>query len=60
MAVLTNIIVDGVNYNISDASAVPQTRTVNNKSLDQNISLTAADVGVLSMTTAEIDEILNS
>ena len=60
MAVLTNIIVDGVNYNISDASAVPQTRTVNNKSLDQNISLTAADVGVLSMTVAEIDEILNS
>ena len=60
MAVLTNIIVDGVNYNISDASAVPQTRTVNNKSLDQNISLTAADVGVLSMTAAEIDEILNS
>lgn len=60
MAILTNIIVDGVNYTLSDASAVPQTRTVNNKSLDQNIMLTATDVGVLVMTTAEIDNIINS
>ena len=60
MAVLTNIIVDGVNYSISDASAVPQTRTINNKGLDQNINLTAADVGVTTMTNAEIDAILNS
>ena len=60
MAVLSNIIVDGVNYTISDAGAVPQTRTVNNKSLDQNIVLTATDVGVLVMTSDEIDNILNS
>ena len=60
MAVLSNIIVDGVNYTISDASAVPQTRTINNKSLDQNITLSPTDVGVLIMTTAEIDEVLNS
>ena len=60
MAILTNIIVDGVNYTLSDASAVPQTRTVNNKSLDQNIVLTATDVGVLVMATAEIDNIINS
>ena len=60
MAVLTNIIVDGVNYTLSDASAVPQTRTVNNKSLDQNIVLTATDVGVLVMTSEEIDNIVNS
>lgn len=60
MAVLSNIIVDGVNYTISDASAVPQTRTINNKSLDQNITLSATDVGVLVMTNEEIDEVLNS
>lgn len=60
MSVLTHIIVDDVLYKIQDAEAVPQTRTINNKSLDQNITLRPSDVGIELMTTAEIDEVLKS
>jgi len=60
MAVLTNIMVDGVNYTIQDANAVPQTRTVNNKNLGNDITLTYLDVGVEIMTTSEIDEIVEA
>lgn len=35
----------------SDATFVPQTRTVNNKALNTNIALTAADVGALPDST---------
>lgn len=60
MAVLDHIIVDNVNYDIQDAKAVPQTRTINNKSLGQDIVLDPSDVGVTAITTAEIDSIINS
>lgn len=36
----------------SDATFVPQTRTVNNKALSTNITLTASDVGALPDTTS--------
>ena len=60
MAILTNIIVDGVNYLISDANAVPLTRTVNNKSLDGDIVLDYSDIGIIPMTNAEIDKIVEA
>lgn len=60
MATLTNIIVDGINYDISDANAVPTTRTINNKMLNTNISLDYSDVGITIMTTSEIDDIVEA
>lgn len=60
MAVLTNIMVDGTNYSISDASAVPQTRTVNNKSLTTDIVLDYSDIGIQIMTNSEIDKIVEA
>lgn len=60
MAALTNIVVDGINYTISDANAVPLTRTINNKTLNTDISLDYSDVGIVIMTTAEIDEIVEA
>ena len=46
MAVITNLMVNGTNYSISDASAVPQMRTVNNKSLTTDIVLDYSDIGI--------------
>lgn len=60
MAVLNHILVGNVLYDIEDANAVPNTRTINNKQLSQNINLTATDVGVVSISNAEIDDIMNS
>ena len=60
MAVLTNIIVDGVNYLISDANAVPLTRTINNKTLEGDIVLDYSDVGIVPMTDEEIDKIVEA
>lgn len=60
MAILSNIIVDGVNYQISDASAVPLTRTINNKTLDSDVTLTYSDIGIVPMTNAEIDLIVEA
>ena len=58
MAVLNYIIVDGVNYTISDASAVPQTRKINNKILNSDVVLTYTDIGITLITNAEIDELM--
>ena len=60
MAVLNHILVGSVLYDIEDANAVPNTRTINDKQLNQNINLTAIDVGVVSISNAEIDDIMNS
>ena len=60
MAVITNIMVDGTNYFISDASAVPQTRTVNNKNLTTDIVLDYSDIGIQVMSNSEIDEIVEA
>ena len=60
MAVLTNIIVDGTNYSIQDANAVPQTRTINNKLLTTDVVLDYSDIGIQAMTTAEIDNIVEA
>lgn len=60
MATLTNIIVDGVNYTINDANAVPLTRTVNSKPLSTDITLTQSDIGITIMTTSEIDTIVEA
>lgn len=60
MAVLNHILVGSVLYDIEDANAVPNTRTINDKQLSQNINLTATDVGVVSISNAEIDDIMNS
>lgn len=60
MAVLNHILVGSVLYDIEDANAVPNTRTINDKQLNQNINLTATDVGVVSISNAEIDDIMNS
>lgn len=60
MAVLNHILVGNVLYDIEDANAVPNTRTINDKQLSQNINLTATDVGVVSISNAEIDDIMNS
>ena len=60
MAVLTNIIVDGTNYSIQDASAVPQTRTINNKTLVTDITLDYSDIGIQVMTNSEIDDIVEA
>ena len=60
MAVITNLMVNGTNYCISDASAVPQMRTVNNKSLTTDIVLDYSDIGIQIMTNSEIDEIVEA
>ena len=60
MAVLNHILIGSVLYDIEDANAVPNTRTINDKQLNQNINLTATDVGVVSISNAEIDDIMNS
>lgn len=60
MATLTNIVVDGVNYIINDANAVPLTRTVNSKSLNTDITLDYSDLGITIMTTSEIDTIVEA
>ena len=49
MAVITNLMVNGTNYSISDASAVPQMRTVNNKSLTTDIVLDYSDIGQFAL-----------
>ena len=41
-------------YEILDANAVPNTRKVNGKQLNEDISLTAADVGALSDTVTSL------
>lgn len=60
MAILTNIIVDGVNYQIGDANAVPLNRTINNKSLQNDIILNYSDIGIEVMTNTEIDKIMEA
>ena len=60
MAVLTHIIVDGVNYQINDANAVPLNRTINNKPLQKDIILNYSDIGIEVMTNTEIDKIMEA
>lgn len=49
MAVVSKITtIDNVTHDIKDANAVPNTRTINNKQLNENITLNASDVGALS------------
>lgn len=51
---ITNAVNDLVNYytkSESDTAFVPQTRTVNNKALSSDITLTASDVGALPDST---------
>lgn len=60
MAILDHITVNNVNYDIQDANAVPQSRKINNKALNGDITLNYSDVGVVAITSAEIDLIVNS
>ena len=50
MSVINQIQVGSTTYDIQDAAAVPTSRTVNGKSLNSDISLTAADVGAVPTT----------
>lgn len=54
------LMVDDVPREIRDANAVPQTRTINRKMLNQDIFLTLSDLGVTIMTNEEIDDMIDS
>lgn len=43
-------LLDNQTYNLKDANAVPKTRTINNKSLTNDIALTASDVNALPIS----------
>ena len=60
MPVLKYIYVDGATYDLPGLNAVPETRQINNKELSSDVTLTYTDVGVESISTSEIDEILNN
>jgi hypothetical protein len=44
----------------ADAAFVPQTRTVNNKALSANITLTPSDLGITEYTAAEVETLWSS
>lgn len=54
------LMVDDVPREIRDVNAVPQTRTINGKVLNQDIFLTLSDLGVTIMTNKEIDDMIDS
>jgi hypothetical protein len=44
----------------ADAAFVPQTRTVNNKALSANVTLTPSDLGITEYTAAEVETLWSS
>lgn len=54
------LMIDGVAHPIRDLNAVPQTRLINGKMLNQDIQLTLFDLGETITTNEEIDQIIDS
>ena len=54
------LMIDGVAHPIRDLNAVPQTRLINGKMLNQDLQLTLFDLGETITTNEEIDQIIDS